>query len=87
MGARCCTYRLPEREENDQLDRQNLQEWLILADVILDLNVELDQAVHGDGDCNTFNEEYLSHVSRIQYKRHTAHTQICENAGLRDSSQ
>ncbi len=43
---------LPEAQENDQLDRSNLEKWFVLADVVLDLYVELDQAVHGDGDGN-----------------------------------
>lgn len=42
------TYRLPEGQEDDQLDGEDLQEGLILANVVFNLDVELDQAVHGD---------------------------------------
>lgn len=48
------TYSLPEGEENDQLDRQHLQERLVLGQIGLHLNVELDQAEHGDCDRGTF---------------------------------
>ena len=40
------TYGLPEYKENDQLDRQQLREWMMLRNVFLDLVVKLDKADH-----------------------------------------
>jgi len=33
---------LPERQENDQLDRKNLQKWMIFSEIVANLEVELD---------------------------------------------
>lgn len=52
-----CTYRLPERKEDNQLDREDFQERAVLLDIILDLNVELDQAVHRNTDTNGLNDD------------------------------
>lgn len=43
-------YRLPETEENDQLNTQDLQERSVLSKVVFELQVELDQHEHGDSD-------------------------------------
>ncbi len=48
--------RLPETQEDDQLDGGDLQQGLVSADILPDLNVKLDQAIHGDGNCNGFND-------------------------------
>ena len=40
------TYSLPEGEEDDQLDAQHLQEWLVLRQVVLELDVELNDHEH-----------------------------------------
>lgn len=53
------THRLPEGKENDELDRQDLQEWLVLLDILTGLVIELNQAVHGDSDGNRFNDNSL----------------------------
>ena len=53
------TYRLPEGQENDQLDCGNLQERLILCHVLAHLDVELNQTVHGNRDCSRFNNKDL----------------------------
>lgn len=53
------TYRLPEGQENDQLNCGDLQEWLILRHVLVHLDVELNQAVHGNRDCSRFNNKNL----------------------------
>jgi hypothetical protein len=42
------TYILPKREENDELDAEDLEERLVLDQVILELEIELNEAVHGD---------------------------------------
>jgi hypothetical protein len=39
---------LPEGEENDELDTANLEEWSVVGKVFLQLEVELNQTVHGD---------------------------------------
>ena len=44
------THRLPETEENDQLDAQDFQEGLVFRKILLQLNIELDQQKHGDSD-------------------------------------
>lgn len=41
---------MPEREENNQLYRNKLENRLLVLNVLLDLVVELNQAVHGNGD-------------------------------------
>ena len=40
------TYGLPEDEENDKFDGQDLDQRRIFRNILLDLIVELDQAVH-----------------------------------------
>jgi len=50
---------LPEAKEDNQLDGENLEKWPMLLDVNLDLDIELNQAVHGDGDRSGFNDENL----------------------------
>lgn len=44
------TYALPKGEENDQLDAQHFQKRPVLGQILLELDVELDEAEHGDGD-------------------------------------
>jgi hypothetical protein len=41
---------LPKGKENNKLDRQDLQKWLVLLDILAGLMIELNQAVHGDSD-------------------------------------
>lgn len=44
------TYILPEGEEDHQFDARELENGLVLSDVVFDLVVELNDAVHGDCD-------------------------------------
>ena len=46
------TYTLPETEEDDQFNRQQLQDRLVLTNVTSYLKVELEDTVHGDCDTN-----------------------------------
>lgn len=41
-----CTHTLPERQENDQFNGEDLQERRVLRNIMTDLKVELNQAVH-----------------------------------------
>jgi len=54
--------RLPETEENDEFDRENLEQRLMLLNVDSELDIELDDAVHGysDGDCFDYQDPYVS---------------------------
>lgn len=45
-------HRLPEGKENHKLDAKNFEERPVMRDVVLDLDVKLDQAIHGNGDRN-----------------------------------
>ena len=50
---------LPEREEDDEFDGEDFDEGFVLGNVEPDLHVELDEAVHGDGDAETFDTRDL----------------------------
>jgi hypothetical protein len=52
------TYILPEREENDELDADDFEERLVLGQVCLELEIELDETVHGDCDRCSFKAQY-----------------------------
>lgn len=54
------TYRLPEGKENHQLDGENLQKRLMLTNVLLDLDIKLDQAIHGNRYGDTLDRHHLS---------------------------
>lgn len=43
-------HRLPQHKEDDQLDGQDLAEELVLGQGVLQLDVDLDDAHHGNGD-------------------------------------
>jgi hypothetical protein len=45
---------LPEAEEDDELNGNDFQQRFVMSDVIADLDVELNETVHGDGDCAGF---------------------------------
>jgi hypothetical protein len=47
---------LPETEENDELNTQDLQERSVLSEVVFELQVELDQHEHGDSDRGTLKD-------------------------------
>ena len=49
-------YRLPETEENDQLNTQDLQERSVLGEIVLELQVELNEHEHGDSDRSTLKD-------------------------------
>lgn len=80
-------YRLPEGKENDELDRKDFQKRRIPVNVFLDLDIELDQAVHRNGDAHTLYDQYLPLLAHKQRRRRAQHTQICAKAGFSDSSQ
>jgi hypothetical protein len=40
------TNRLPKGEENNQLDTQDLQERFVFSEIVLELEIELNQAKH-----------------------------------------
>lgn len=50
---------LPEREENDQFDGENLQEGPVMGKVEPKLDVELNKAVHGNGHRSTLDNKNL----------------------------
>ena len=56
---------LPEREENHQFDGRNLQEWAVVSNIFSQLDIELNQAVHGDCNCHALNEENLTRLAKI----------------------
>ena len=60
MGKRTSAYRLPEREEDHKLDHSDFEKRSMVGDVLLDLHIELDDAVHGYGDTNTLKTGDLS---------------------------
>lgn len=45
---------LPETEEDDEFDGHNLEEGFVLGHVLFGLVVELNDAIHGDRDSDTF---------------------------------
>jgi hypothetical protein len=52
------TYTLPKREENNELDANDLEERLMLGQVGLELKIELNKTVHGDCDRRSFKAQY-----------------------------
>lgn len=50
------TYILPEGEEDHQLDAQQLHERPVLLDLVPDLEIELEYAVHGEGHTEAFED-------------------------------
>ena len=40
------TYSLPERKEDDELNRDNFEKWAMLCEVASELDVELNETVH-----------------------------------------
>ena len=50
---------LPERQEDDQLDGQDFEERSVRSKSVLELDVKLDDAIHGDEDGHRFNHENL----------------------------
>lgn len=61
-------YRLPEREEDHQLDADNLESRSVFAQFLLELNVELHQAKHSHRDTGTF-EAYNPNVRECRVER------------------
>jgi len=47
-------YRLPKREENHQLDANDLQRRPVLAQLILELDIKLHQTEHSNSNTDTF---------------------------------
>jgi len=52
---------LPEGEEDDEFDGEDFDEGLFCGNVFVgaELDVELDDAEHGDGDASAFDDENL----------------------------
>lgn len=50
------TYSLPKGKEYHELDAQDLHEWLVLGKIVLELDIELDQAVHGYSHRSSFED-------------------------------
>lgn len=50
MGTHC----LPEGEEDDEFDGDDFEEGSVFGEIAAELDVELDQADHGDGNTDTF---------------------------------
>lgn len=48
------TYCLPEREENDELDAQDFEKRFVLCNFVFELNIELYQSIHCNGNRYTF---------------------------------
>ena len=44
------THGLPKGEEDDKLDGEELEEWALICDILVDLVIELDERVHGKRD-------------------------------------
>lgn len=60
-------YRLPEGEEDDQLDAQHLHKRLVLGQIFLQLDVELDHEEHGYRYCQGLKCEHPDmRKSRVQ---------------------
>ena len=49
---------MPEREKDDELDAEDLEKGSMLMKVTFKLDVELDEAVHGDCDGRRFEGQY-----------------------------
>ena len=78
---------LPEGEEDDQLDGKHLKERTVVGEVKSELDVKLDQTVHGDGHRGTFKDENLILSAEKQTEGEGMHTQICPNTGELEDSQ
>ncbi|KAL9001685.1 MAG: hypothetical protein Q9180_010013, partial [Flavoplaca navasiana] len=50
---------LPEREEDDKFNSSNLEQGTMLGQVFFELNVELNEAVHGYSDAGGLDQHYL----------------------------
>ena len=59
MGKLGGTHRLPEGEEDDEFNGDDFDERSVFSEINAELDVELDQADHGDGNTDTFNKHYL----------------------------
>jgi hypothetical protein len=85
------TYRLPEGKKDNQLDAKDFDEWLMLCNVGLGLEIELDQAVHGNSDRYRLNNKDLFHCDEgfnlLPRSLEVRLTQTCANAILSESSQ
>ena len=49
---------LPEGKEYDEFDGCDFQEGPVFGEIFFELDVELDQAVHGDGDAAAFDHHH-----------------------------
>jgi hypothetical protein len=58
---------LPEREENDEFDGQDLQKRRVLCYIMADLDIKLNQAVHSNRDGNGLNDQGLKAEQLVYY--------------------
>lgn len=58
---------MPEGKEYDKLYRDKFQKRRLLGEVLAKLDVELDQAVHGNGDAYGNNDHHLKQTVRVSY--------------------
>jgi hypothetical protein len=52
-------YRLPKRQEDDEFDAQQLEKRPMWSEVILQVAIKLDEAIHGNGDGSRVNNHCL----------------------------
>ena len=49
---------MPEREEDDEFDGCDFQEGPVFGEIFFELDVKLDETVHGDGDATAFDHHH-----------------------------
>lgn len=54
---------LPEGKKDDEFDRCNFEQRTMLGEIVFQLNIELDEAIHCDCDAAAFDYHYLEYVS------------------------
>ena len=57
----CVTHCLPKRKEYDEFDGRHLQKGFVLSQILPCLDVELNQAIHCDGDTTSLDYHDLIH--------------------------
>lgn len=62
--------RLPEAKKDDALDGKHLEEGLVISKLSLQLDVELDDAVHGNRDCHTVDDQTLARTRELSATVH-----------------
>lgn len=78
---------LPKREEDNQLDGKHLEEGAVVGEVKSELDIKLDQTVHGDGHRGTLKDENLILLAEKPGEGERMHTHMCPNTGELEDSQ